>query len=434
MGVDEMTESLNDLIGELNKDPKLTTFSQTDDGEIKDWVPTLIPVFDYYMIGGVPASGRVSQIMGPSSSGKSSFSGTILKNAIKMGVVVVYFDVEGTQSNSRLEELGVDTSKVLTYTPTHRKDGTVQEMSIEEIGQTMISTLAKIHDLDPKRNVLFVWDSIAISESEMQVDTDLKSQLVGQQARALATVGRKLQVNLIHNNGCLLAINQARDDFNAPNPKYATMKSVGGKGWEHLLSTNISLNQSGKIFKKSTDKEPIGTQTRVKVLKSKVGDNWGSDFKMDIIGATGYDFEYNLVESAQDNGLISSGRSPKYKDATGTEKIGGRNKYDLVQKLKQPENQAIRDEIWQRLLLIYFPKCYPALFNTGIFMHVKDFPMIKGLRVYYINQQQNLPTEKQDYNYKHFMDVYQNNPQDLPNDIVKEVKQALNPTKESGKK
>lgn len=433
-----MSESLTDLIGELNKDPKLTTFSQTDDGEIEDWIPTLIPIFDYYMIGGVPASGRVSGCYGRASSGKTTLVGNILSNAIKMGMVAVYFDVEGTQSNSRLEELGVDTSKVLTYTPTHRKDGTVQEMSIEEIGQTIINTLAKIHSIDPKRHTIFVWDSIAISESEMQVDSDLKSALVGQQARALATVGRKLQVNLIHNNGCLFAINQARDDLNAPNPKYATIKTVGGKGWEHLLSTNISLTQSGKIYKKSTDRDPIGTETRVKVVKSKVGDNWGSDFKMDIIGASGYDFEYNLVESAQQNGLITKGTFPKYKDATGAEKIKGRTMYDLVQKLKDPANQAIRDEIWQRLLLIYFPKCYPALFNTGIFMHESDFPMIKGLRAYYINQQQNLPSEKQDYNYKHFMSVYQNNPQDLPDDIVKEVKQALNPKtvakKESGKK
>ena len=245
-----MSETLTDLIGELNKDPKLTTYSQTDDGEIEDWIPTLIPVFDYNMIGGIPASGRVSQVFGAPSSGKTTASGTIMKNAIKMGMVVVYFDVEGTQNNSRLEQLGVDTSKVLTYTPTHKKDGTMQELSIEEIGRTMINVLAKIHELDPKRHVLFIWDSIAISESEMQVDTELGNQVVGQQAKALTTVGRKLQVNLIHNNGCLLAINQARDDFNAPNPKYATIKSVGGKGWEHLLSTNISLAKSTKIKKK----------------------------------------------------------------------------------------------------------------------------------------------------------------------------------------
>lgn len=352
----------------------------------------------------------------------TTFTSTIMKNAIKMGLVVVYFDVEGTQNNSRLEQLDVDTSKVLTYTPTHKNDGTMQELSIEEIGKTMIKILAQIHDMNPNQYVLFIWDSIAISESEMQVDTALGNQVVGQQAKALTTVGRKLQVNLLHNNGVLLAINQARDDFNAPNPKYATLKSVGGKGWEHLLSTNISLNQSGKIYKKSTDKEPIGTETRVKVVKSKVGDNWGSDFKMDIIGAYGYDFEYNLVESAQANGLISKGRSPKYESQSG-ETLKAMNIYHLVQDLKKPENQGIRDEIWQRLLLMYFPTCYPPLFNTNLFMHLKDFPMIKNLRTYYIKQQQALDPIKQDYNYKHFVQCYKDGK--LPKDIADEVKDVI---------
>ena len=416
-----MNESLSNILGELNKDPKLTTFSQTSDGEIKDWIPTLIPVFDHNMIGGIPASGRVSQVFGAASVGKSTFTGTIIKNAIKMGMVVVYFDLEGTQSGSRLRELGVDTDKILTYTPVHRKDGTMQELSIEEVGKTIIAILAKIHNMDPDRQSLFIWDSIAISESEMQVDTELGNQVVGQNAKALAAVGRKLQVNLIHNNGVLLAINQARDNFNAPNPRYASLKTTGGRGWDHLLSTNISLKQSGKIKAKSSDKEPIGTETRVQVVKSKVGDNYGSDFKMDIIGPYGYDFEYNLVESAQENDLISSGRSPKYVSQNG-EIVKGSNVFNLVQEFKKEENREIRNELWQRLLLIYFPNCYPPLFNTSLIMHENDFPMIKGLRAYYIKQQQALDSQHQDYNYQHFMEAYHNG--DLPDDIMEEIKKA----------
>ncbi|MGJ2547969.1 hypothetical protein ACR8G1_22280 [Salmonella enterica subsp. enterica serovar Paratyphi A] len=98
--------------------------------------------------------------------------------------------------------------------------------------------------------------------------------MFGQQAKALATVGRKVQVNLSANNGALIAFNQARDDFNAPVAKYAQTKTVGGKGWAHLLSTRIQFNQSGNLYKNTTDKNPIGNETRVKVIKSKVGDNW----------------------------------------------------------------------------------------------------------------------------------------------------------------
>ena len=55
-----MTESLDDIIGVLNGNDRLTTFNQTKEGEVENWIPTLIPVFDKGMIGGIPASGRVS--------------------------------------------------------------------------------------------------------------------------------------------------------------------------------------------------------------------------------------------------------------------------------------------------------------------------------------------------------------------------------------
>lgn len=417
-----MSASLQDLIGELNKSQHLTTFAQTDNGEIKDWIPTLIPIFDYNMVGGLPASGQVSELAGKPSSGKSTATATFMKNAIKMGALPVYFDVEGTQHGSRLQELGVDPNDVLTYSPKRNKDGSVKELSIEQIGELIISILAQVHNTDPDRHVLFIWDSIAMSNSEMQATNELGQALVGQQAKALASVGRKIQVNLNANNGTLLTLNQARDDFNAPNPKYAQLKTVGGRGWEHLLSTRITLAQSGKIKAKSSDNEPIGTETRVRVVKSKIGDNWGSDFKMDIIGAYGYDFEYNLVSSAQENGLVTKGAYPRYVDQNG-EEHKSRNLIDLVNYFKQPENQAIRDELWQRLLLTYFPKCYPALFNTSLFMHEKDFSMIKGLRGYYIKQQQALDPMKQDYNYRRFMTFYQNGK--LPKDIMEEVKSAV---------
>lgn len=418
-----MTESLDDIIGALNKETNLTSFSETDDGEIKDWIPTLIPVFDANLEGGIPASGQVSEIFGPPSSGKSTAAGMIIKNAQKMGVVIVYYDVEGTQHASRLEELGADPYGVLTYTPTRKKDGTIQELSIEQIGESIIDTLARVHEADPKRHVLFFWDSIAMSNSEMQATNELGQALVGQQAKALATVGRKVQANLNANNGTLIAFNQARDDFNAPVTKYAQAKTVGGKGWAHLLSTRIRFNQSGKLYKKSTDKKPIGTQTRVKVVKSKIGDNMGADFTMDIIGAWGYDFEYNLVESAQENGLITKGRSPKYVNENGEEVIKGMNVYDLVEKLKQPENEEIRYKIWQRLVKLYFENCYPALFNTELIMTDDKFPMIKGLRAYYIEKQQALDPKFQNYNYRHFMEAYHS--KKLPKDIMQEVKEVL---------
>lgn len=409
---------LTALMGQLNQDPDLTTYSETELGEVRTWIPTLIPEFDYNLVGGIPATGQVSEVAGKPSSGKSTFAGKVIRNAIKMGFVIVYFDVEATQHSSRLQQLGVDPSKVLTMTPSRLKDGTVRPLSIESIGQKIIDILAEVHSQSPDTPVLFIWDSIAITQSDMQADADIDQQLVGQQAKALASAGRKIQSNLVMNNGTLLAFNQARDDFQATNPKYAQQKTTGGKGWEHLLSTRITFQQSGKIKANSTDKEAIGTNTRVKVPKSKVGDNFDSDFTVELLGAQGYDFEYNLVVEAQNQGLISTGRSPRYVTDDG-EEVKGQNVYKLANQFKDRDLLEIKTELWQKVLKQYFPECYPPLFNTTGFMHVKDFPIIKGLRKYYADIQEKLPLEQRAYNYNDFMSALAND--DIPEDIVAEM-------------
>lgn len=414
---------LQDILGQLNGNDNLVTYGSTSMGEIKDWLPTLLPRFDYNLVGGFPASGRVSEVAGKPSSGKSSLMGLIIKNLQKMGGITVYYDVEGTQDASRLEELGADPSRVLTLTPKRLKDGTVEELSVESIGKSIIETLAKIHNADPSRVVLFVWDTVAMTNSAMQAEGEVGQQLVGQQARSLAVIGRKIQVNLIANNGMLIALNQARDDFSAPNPRYAQLKIPGGKSWEHLLSTRITLQRSGNLKAKSTDTKPVGQITRVKVAKSKVGENWGSDFQSGIIGKWGYDLELNLVLEGQDMGFISTGRSVKYVDENGEALLSGRNTMDLVEKLKEPENNEIRNHLWQQLIKKFFPQCYPPLFNTTLIMYEDQFPMIKGMREYYIHQQQSLEPKYQDYNYKHFMQEYSNG--NLPDQLVKEVKGVL---------
>lgn len=356
----------------------------------------------------------------------TTFAGSIIKNAIKMGFLIVYFDVESTQHSSRLQQLGVDPSKVLTMTPSRLKDGTVRPLSIESIGQKIIDILAEVHTQSPDTPVLFTWDSVAITQSDMQADADIDQQLVGQQAKALASIGRKIQSNLVMNNGTLLAFNQARDDFQAANPKYAQQKTTGGKGWEHLLSTRITFQQAGKIKVSASDNEAIGTHTRIKVPKSKVGDNFDSNFTVELIGAQGYDFEYNMVVEAQEQGFINKGNWPHYVTDDG-EDIKEQNVYKLANRFKDPDLIEIKTELWQKIIKHYFPECYPPLFNTTGFMHVKDFPIIKGLRKYYADIQEKLPLEQRAYNYNDFMSALAND--DIPEDIVAEMNEpAPDPT------
>lgn len=409
---------VDDILASLNTDDNIEVFKNTDEGEVKDWIPTLIPKFDYNLIGGIPASGQVSEVFGKPSSGKSTLTGLLIRNAQRMGIIIVYYDVEGTQSNSRLEELGVDTTKLLKMTNKRLKDGTIRPMSIEGVAEKIIDISARVHATDSDRLVFHIWDSIAITQSDMQADADLDQALVGQQAKALATIGRKLQVNLIENNGFLLALNQARDDFGAANARYATQKTVGGKGWLHLLSTQISFQASKKITPNSSETQAIGNKTMVKVPKSKIGDNYDSKFFIDLIGKWGYDIEYNLVDDAQELGLISTGKNPRYVSDNG-EEIKGSNVLNLVMKFKKPESSDIKRELWQKEIKNYFPNCYLPLFNTTAVMLESQFPLIKGLRKYYMDIQASLPEREQAFNYKHFIKEY--NKGKLPMGLQEEV-------------
>lgn len=394
------TDELGSLFGDLAKDDdSLATFSDNDLGETKDWVPTLIPALDKNLVAGIPASGEISEIFGGPSAGKSTFAGLIMHNAQKMGIVPIYFDVETTQRASRLMELGVDPRFVLTVKPKRLKNKKMMPLYIEDIGEKMIDMAAKIHDRDKNLITMFIWDSVAMTQPKMAAESDADQQLVGQQAKALTVIGRKIQVNLAANNGFLLAFNQARDDFNAPNAKYAQVKTVGGKGWYHLLSTQILFKKSTKIKAKSSDKEAIGQETRVSVPKSKIGDNATDEVTVDLIGATGFDAERNLITSANDLGLVEGSNWMTYVTDNG-EKIKLQGKIAWTEYLKTDEASEVRTELWQKVLLTYFPKCYPPLFNLHARLTVDKFPEIKGLRKYYSDIQEKLPDNEQDYNYR----------------------------------
>lgn len=397
------TDELGSLFGDLAKDDDaLATFSDNDLGETKDWVPTLIPALDKNLVAGIPASGEVSECYGIESSGKSTLMGLLMHNAQRMGIVPIYFDVETTQSASRLKELGVDPRYVMTVKPKRLKDKTMMPLYIEDIGQKIVEMAAKIHERDKNLITMFIWDSVAMTQPKMAAEADPDQQLVGQQAKSLAVIGRKIQVNLAANNAFLVALNQARDDFGAPNAKYAQVKTVGGKGWVHLLSTQILLKKGPKIKAKSSDKEAIGQETRVSIVKSKIGDNATDEVTVDLLGASGFDAERNLVTSANNIGIIEGSNWMTYVTDNG-KKIKLQGKIAWTEYLKTDEASEVRTELWQKVLLTYFPKCYPPLFNLHARLTVDKFPEIKGLRKYYSDIQEQLPDNEQDYNYRTYM-------------------------------
>lgn len=410
----------DDIFAMLNQTEGLQAFSNTDNGSVEDYIPSFLPELDKMLGGGGLPVKFISEVYGGASSGKSTLSIQFIKNFQHMKhSYVIYIDVEGTANNQRFIDLGANPNRILTLTPQKEKDGKVHPLTIEKIGQKIIDTLAMINQADDKAVVLFILDSIAVTQSQMEDNTELGSQVVGQQAKALNNVGKKIASNLQFNNGCLLTFNQAREDFNSMLPaQYRTQKTVGGLAWEHLLSTRFLIKSGKKITEKSTDKVGIGKVSKLQVVKNKVSDSWSNTFELQLIGRKGFDIYYNTVVKGQELGLISSGRFPKYITDNG-EEVKGATLIKLVETFALPENFEAFRELWQKEVKHYFPKVYPFLFNVHSYMLEEDEPLIKGLRKHYMDIQKELPEEEQSYNYKHFMKKLENN--ELDKDLVDEI-------------
>lgn len=414
----------NDVFAMLNQTEGLEAFSDTDNGSVEDYIPSFLPELDKMLGGGGLPVKFISEVYGGASSGKSTLSIQFIKNFQHMKhSYVVYIDVEGTANTQRFIDLGANPDRVLTLTPKKGKDGKVDPLTIELIGQKIIDTLAMINQADEKAVVLFIWDSIAVTQSDMEDNTQLGSQVVGQQAKALNNVGKKIASNLQFNNGCLLTFNQAREDFNSMLPaQYRTQKTVGGLAWEHLLSTRFLIKSGKKITEKSTDKTGIGKVSKLQVVKNKVSDSWSHTFELQLIGRKGFDIYYNTVVKGQELGLVSSGRFPKYVTDNG-EEIKGATLIKLVENFSLPENFDAFRELWQKEVKHYFPNIYPCLFNVHSYFLESEEPLIKGLRKYYIDKQESLSDEEKSYNYKHFMEFY--NQGKLDKELEKELKETL---------
>lgn len=391
---DPIIASLSQQIG----DKSLVPFSDTDNGNVYDWLITGLPQVDATLHGGIPLSGRFTQIYGDPNVGKSTFVMNEISIGQRVNLIAIYFDVEGTTNNTRLKELGVDPAKVLTKVPTRNSDGTVNPLTIEDIMENMSAIAAAIHQQDKNRVAIFIWDTVGMTQSRNVADSEFGAQWVGNQAKALSEGIRKLNANMIANNGNLIALNQARDDLQAPNPKYAKSKTVGGKAWQHEMTYSLYMRKGKDEMLDSKSTVPIGHAVTIQLKKSKLGAATGDAVTAIMLADTGFDIPYNLLATAQETGLITKGAWKTYNALDGTEYKF--HKADWLNFFKSKEGTPVFYEIYQRLVKGFFPTCYPALFNTHAILTDEAFPEFIGLRDYYIDIQEKLPEEEQHAQYK----------------------------------
>jgi protein RecA len=254
----------SDLIKSLNKEhgSRVAYNLSTDESptHVNRWISTGSKQLDYIIAnrpdGGLP-EGRIIEIFGPPSIGKSHIAIQIARSTQQMGGIVVYIDTENATSVENLGLLGVDITRRFVYVDTHC---TEEVLSIAE------STILKAKAMNKDIPVTIIWDSVAASSPKAELDGTYEQNSIGLQARAISKGMRKITGVIANQNVLMVCLNQTRTKIGVMYGDPTT--TPGGKAIPFHSSVRIKLGAGQHITNK--DKEVIGIHVRAKTIKNKV--------------------------------------------------------------------------------------------------------------------------------------------------------------------
>jgi recombination protein RecA len=267
-------------------------------------------------VGGFPR-GRVIEIYGPESGGKTTLTLHVIAEAQKLGGQAAFIDAEHALDPVYARKLGVDVDNLLVSQPDHGE----QALEIAE-------TLIRSGGVD-----VVVVDSVAALVPKAELEGEMGDPQMGLQARLMSQALRKLTAIVSKSKTCLIFINQIREKIGVMfgNPETTT----GGRALKFYASMRVDIRRIQAI--KEGDRV-VGSRTRAKVVKNKVAAPF-REAEFDIIYGEGISREGDLLDIGVDKGVIDkSGTWLSY----GGERMGqGRENARVFLK----ENKDIRDKI-----------------------------------------------------------------------------------------
>jgi recombination protein RecA len=245
-------------------------------------IPTGSLSFDAALgVGGFPR-GRVVEIFGPESGGKTTIALHAVAQAQKAGGAAAFIDAEHAMDPTYAKKLGVNTDELLVSQP----DNGEQALEITEV-------LVRSGALD-----IVVVDSVAALVPRAELDGEMGDSLPGLHARLMSQAMRKLTAIVFKSNTCLIFINQIREKIGVMfgNPETTT----GGRALKFYSSIRVDIRRIGSI--KEGD-QVVGNRTRIKVVKNKVAPPF-KDAEFDIIYNQGISYEGDLLDLSVERKLI----------------------------------------------------------------------------------------------------------------------------------
>ena len=274
-------------------------------------------------IGGIPR-GRVTEIYGPESSGKTTLCLHVVANAQRAGGVAAFIDAEHALDIDYAKKLGVDVENLLVSQP----DTGEQALEICEI-------LVRSGAVD-----VIVIDSVAALVPKAEIEGDMGDSHVGLQARLMSQALRKLTGAIARSRTSVVFINQLREKIGVMFGSPET--TTGGKALKFYASLRLDIRRIGPV----KDKEEVtGSQVRVKVVKNKVAAPF-KQAEFDIMYAEGISHTSLLVDIGSESGIID--KSGAWYSYNG-QRIGqGRENAKLFLK----DNHAIMHEIEEKVKVV----------------------------------------------------------------------------------
>jgi recombination protein RecA len=248
-----------------------------------DVIPTGNLLIDRALgVGGFPR-GRIIEVYGPESSGKTTLTLTAIAQAQKRGGLAAFVDVEHALDPEYARKLGVNVEDLLVSQP-----------SSGEEALRIVETLVRSNALD-----VIVLDSVAALVTKQELEGEIGDTTVGAQARLMSAALRKLTALISKARTCVIFTNQIREKIGVMfgNPE----TTPGGRALKFYSSVRIDIRRIGQI--KATDGVVMGNRTKIKLVKNKVAPPF-TEAEFDIMYNEGISAVGSLLDLALENDIV----------------------------------------------------------------------------------------------------------------------------------